>query len=154
MNAKLFLIYLRIKPLLQAIAVCSFSIIIINQFLNYRHLFTNNKPWKVKDVLSGNSLTVMRGDEKLNLKLCGISGGDEDYLRSLISKGNGSVVVNRISKEDNVTVAEVFIPLLPNYETEIHLNTEMITKGRATVVNYSDCKSAEYLKMAASQVEK
>ena len=148
MNAKLFLFYLRIKPLLYAIAILSISVTAINQFLNYRHLFVNTDPWIVQSVLSGNSLTVGRGDEKLDLKLCGISGGNRDYLQSLINQGNGSVIVNSVKKADNVTVAEVFIPLLPDYEKEIHLNTEMVIKGKATVVNYSNCPSAEYLEMA------
>lgn len=110
----------------------------------------DNNPWIVKDVLSGNSLTVVRGDEMLNIRLCGIStksSESQDYLRSLIDRGNGSVIVNPVTKADNVTVAEVFVQTLPNNE-EIYLNTEMVMGGLAVLENSDICPSAEYLKMA------
>lgn len=105
MNAKLFLIYLRVRKLLPAISVSwhcviaffGLAVTAINQFLNYRHLlaerwgFVNTDPWIVQSVLSGNSLTVVRGDEKLDLRLCGISGGNRDYLQSLINLGNSRI---------------------------------------------------------------
>jgi hypothetical protein len=151
MNAKLFLVYLRIRKLLPAIAILSLAVTIYNQFLNYHHSLADTNPWIVKDVLSGNFLTVVRGDETLNIKLCGISansGESQEYLRSLLDKGNGSVVVNPVRKEDNVTIAEVFVQILPDYEQEIHVNSEMISKGMAVLQNPDICPSAEYLKMA------
>ncbi len=150
MNANLFLAYLRIRKFLPAIAILSILIITINQFFNYHNVLAETEPWIVQSVVSGNSLTVVRDDEMKKIKLCGISGGDETYLRSLINRGNGSVVVNPISKTDNVTVAEVFVPLLPDMEQEIHLNTEMIMGGVATVDNPDICPSAEYLEIAAA----
>ena len=150
MNAKLFLFYLRIKPLLYGIAFFSLLTIIYNQFLNYRHLFGNNKPWILQSVSGGSSLTVMHGDEIKNIKLCGISGGNKEYLESLLDRGNGSFFVSPVRKIDNVTIAEVFVPLKPDYEKEVHLSSEMIMFGMATIDNPDICPSSEYLKMAAS----
>ena len=47
-----------------------------------------------------------------------------------------------------VTIAEVFVQLKPDYERESHLNTEMVMAGVATIVDYKDCPSAEYLEVA------
>lgn len=146
----LFLFYLRIKPLLYAIAYFGLLIIIYNQFINYRHLFRNNKPWTLQSVSSGNSLFVMHGDEIKKIKLCGIEGGNKEYLESLLDRGNGSLIVNSVKKIDNVTTAEVFVPIKPDYEREIHLSSEMIMFGMATINNPDICPSSEYLKMAAS----
>ena len=150
MNAKLFLFYLRIKPLLYGIACFGLLLIIYNQFLNYRHLSRNNKPWILQSVSGGNSLFVMHGDEIKKIKLCGIKGGNKEYLKSLFDRGNGLLIVSPIRKIDNVTTAEVFVPLKPDYEKEIHLNSEMIMFGMATINNPDICPSSEYLKMAAS----
>ncbi len=67
---------------------------------------------------------------------------------SLLNKGDGSVVVNPVKTEWGVTVAEVFVQLKPDFEREIHVNTEMVMAGMATLDNPDICPSAEYLKMA------
>ena len=67
---------------------------------------------------------------------------------SLLNKGDGSVVVNPVKTEWGVTIAEIFVRLKPDYEREIHVNTEMVMAGVATLDNPDICPSAEYLKMA------
>ena len=67
---------------------------------------------------------------------------------SLVNRGDGSVVVNPVKTVWGTTVAEVFVQLKPDYEQEIHVNTEMVMAGVATLDNPDICPSAEYLKMA------
>ena len=108
-------------------------------------------PWIVKDVVSGDSFIASRKQKRFQVKLCGISANSDksrEYLRSLLNKGDGSVVVNPVRTEWGVTIAEVFVQLKPDYERESHLNTEMVTAGVATVADYKNCPSAEYLEMA------
>ena len=150
MNAKLFLAYLRIRKLLPVIVIPCLAVTIYNQFLNYRNAFADTSPWIVEEIIYGERLTVSRHGKQFEVKLCGISAGHEsrDYLRSLLNKGDGSVVVNPVKTEWGVTIAEVFVQLKPDFEREIHVNTEMVMAGVATLDNPDICPSAEYLKMA------
>ncbi len=109
-------------------------------------------PWIVKDVVSGGlgsaearsvRFIVNRGDETLNIQLCSIyakSDKSKEYLRSLLNKGDGSVVVNPVQTKWGVTIAEVFVQLKPDYERESHLNTEMVMAGVATIADYKNCQ--------------
>ena len=156
MKSKLFLIYFRLRPILKAIAILSLVATFYNQFLNHRLKFANTDSWIVTDVISGDRFMVDRGDKKLEIQLCGIhakSDKSRKYLRSLIAQGDGSVVLDRVRKQDGLTVAEVFVQLKPDYQQEIHLNTEMVTEGVATIFNYQTCPSAEYLARAAAIVD-
>ncbi len=149
MKSKLLLTYLKIQPLLLTVAVIGLFLIGMNHWQNTR--IVPSDPWIVKDVVSGDRFIVNRGDETLNIQLCGIyakSDESKEYLRSLLNKGDGSVVVNPVEKKGGVTIAEVFVQLKPDYERESHLNTEMVMAGVATVADYKDCPSAEYLEMA------
>jgi endonuclease YncB( thermonuclease family) len=68
--------------------------------------------------------------------------------RRLIAKSNGTIHVLPI-EEDRYgrTVAELWIPIKPDYEQEIHLNTAMVEAGMAYhYQQYSgSCESAENL---------
>jgi endonuclease YncB( thermonuclease family) len=68
--------------------------------------------------------------------------------QSLIDKSNGTIHVLPI-EEDRYgrTVAELWIPIKPDYEGEIHLNTAMVEAGMAYhYQQYSgNCESAENL---------
>ncbi len=148
---KLFSAYFRIKPFLYAFAILCVVPIAANQFINYRSKLVNTDPWIVGDVVSGDRFIVQRNDQTLEVKLCGISASEEskDYLRSLLDKGNGSVVLERVSNQNELTVAEVFMQIKPDYQQEIHLNTEMVMGGKATLSNYKICPNAEYFELAA-----
>ena len=147
---KLFSVYLRSKPLLYAIAILCIAAIAANQYINRRPKPVNN-PWIVVDVISGDRFMVERNDQTLEIKLCGISAseGSKDYLRSLINQGDGWVVLDRVSKQDGLTVAEVFVQR--HDEQEIHLNTEMLMGGQAILADYKACPNAEYFEMAVPQ---
>ena len=151
---KKFLVYLKFKPILYAIAVLSIAITAVNQYLNYRLKFINTDPWMVKDVVSGDRFLVERNGEKLEVQLCGISASEDsqEYLRSLLNKGDGSVILDRVRKQDGMTIAEVFMQLKSNKQ-EIHLNTEMLMKGQAKLADYKACPNAEYFEMTA-EIEK
>ncbi len=98
---------------------------------------------------------VERSDEKLEVQLCGISASNEEskkYLLALLNKGDGSVVLDRVSKQEGTTIAEVFMQIKPD-RREIHLNTEMVIKNQAILSNYQACPNAEYLEMAV-EIEK
>jgi endonuclease YncB( thermonuclease family) len=112
------------------------------------------KPGSIHD---GDTLRVVRGTEEKKIRLCGIDAPEikqplgiesRDYLRSLIAKSNGTIHVLPI-EEDRYgrTVAELWIPIKPDYEGEIHLNTAMVEAGMAYhYQQYSDsCESAENL---------
>ena len=150
LKSRLFLIYLRFKSLSYKIAFLALIAIIYTEFHYHRLKLTNNNPWNVTDVISGDRFTVSRGYKKLEIQLCGISAKSnesKDYLRSLISQGDGWVVLDRVSKQDGLTVAEVFVQR--HDEQEIHLNTEMLMGGKAILSNYKACPNAEYFEMAA-----
>lgn len=114
--------------------------------------------WQVKPgIYNGDTLRVKRGDEELEIRFCGIDAPElkqplgiesRDYLRSLIAKGNGTIHVLPI-EEDRYgrTVAELWIPIKPDYEQQIHLNTAMVEAGYAYhYQQYSgNCESAENL---------
>ena len=147
MKAKLFLANLKIKPVLYAIAVLCVAVMAANQYISRRSKPANN-PWIVGDVISGDRFIVQRNDQTLEVKLCGISEGSKDSLRSLISQGDGSVILDRVSKQDGLTVAEVFVQR--HDQQEIHLNTEMLMGGQAILADYKACPNAEYFEMAAA----
>ena len=124
-------------------------------------LFKNDyaEQWKVKpgSIYDGDTLRVVRDDEELKIRFCGIDAPEKkqplgiesrDYLRSLIAKGDGTIHVLPI-EEDRYgrTVAELWIPIKPDYEAEIHLNTAMVEAGMAYhYQQYSgNCESAENL---------
>ena len=115
--------------------------------------------WRVKpgSIYDGDTLRVVRGDEELKIRFCGIDAPEikqplgiesRDYLRSLIAKSDGTIHVLPI-EEDRYgrTVAELWIPIEPDYEAEIHLNTAMVEAGMAYhYERYSgNCESAENL---------
>ncbi len=150
MKAKLFLANLKIKPVLYAIAILCIAAIAANKYIN-RHPKIYNNPWIVLDVISGDRFIVQRDDQTLKVKLCGISEGSKDSLRSLLAQGNGSVALEKISKQNELTIAEVFMQIEPDYQQEIHLNTEMLMKSQATLSNHKICPNAEYFELAVQQ---
>ena len=149
LKSRLFLIYLRVKSLSSKIAFIGLLAIIYSEFHQHRLKLTNNNPWSVTDVISGDRLIVERKGQELEVKLCGISAskGSKEYLRSLINQGNGWVVLDRVSKQDGLTVAEVFVQIAN--EQEIHLNTEMLMGDQAILADYKACPNAEYFELAA-----
>lgn len=113
--------------------------------------------WQVNSIHDGDTLRVRRDNEELKVRLCGIDAPElkmplgiesRDYLRSLIAKSDGRIHVLPI-EEDRYgrTVAELWIPIKPDYEGEIHLNTAMVEAGMAYhYQQYSgNCESAENL---------
>ena len=140
--------FFKIKPILYTIAVLCVAVMAVNQYISRRSKPTNN-PWIVVDVISGDRFLVERKGQELEVKLCGISAskGSKEYLRSLISQGDGWVVLDRVSKHEGLTVAEVFVQ--KHDEQEIHLNTEMLMGDQAILADYQACPNAEYFEMAA-----
>jgi endonuclease YncB( thermonuclease family) len=115
--------------------------------------------WRVKpgSIYDGDTLRVIKGTEELKIRFCGIDAPElkqplgiesRDYLRSLIAKGNGTIYVLPI-EEDRYerTVAELWIPIEPDFEGQIHLNTAMVEAGMAWhYEKYSgNCESAKNL---------
>lgn len=96
--------------------------------------------WQVKpdSVYDGDTLRVVRGREEMKIRFCGIDAPEKDqalgvqardYLRSLVERGNGSVVVVPVEKDRyGRTVAELFVM---ESGGEIHLNSEMVAAGMA-----------------------
>lgn len=118
--------------------------------------------WRVKpgSIYDGDTLRVVRGDEELKIRFCGIDAPElqqplgvesRDYLRSLINQGDSTIHVLPIEKDRyGRTVAELWIPIKPDFEQEIHLNTAMVEAGMAYhYERYSgNCVSPENLDWA------
>ena len=151
LKSRLFLIYLRFKSFSSKIAFLGLVAIIYSEFHHHRLKLANTKPWIVTNVISGDRLLVERKGKELEIQLCGISAKSnesKEYLRSLLDRGN--LVINPVEKSKEVTTAEVFVQLKPDYQQEIHPSTEMVMAGVATVFNFKNCPSKEYLAMAAA----
>ena len=115
--------------------------------------------WQIKpgSIYDGDTLRVVRGNEELKIRFCGIDAPEikqplgiesRDYLRSLIAQSNGTIHVLPIETDRyGRTVAELWIPIEPDYEGQIHLNTAMVEAGMAHhYQRYSgNCVSAENL---------
>ncbi len=115
--------------------------------------------WNLKEgsIYDGDTLRARRGEEELKIRFCGIDAPEKnqefgiesrDYLRSLIAKSDGRIHVLPIEKDRyGRTVAELWIPIKPDFEGEIHLNTAMVEAGYAYhYQQYSgSCESAENL---------
>ncbi|MGV2831977.1 thermonuclease family protein [Myxosarcina sp. GI1(2024)] len=150
MKAKLFLFYLRYRKLL----IFLFSVIALvsigaDSWLKYKSKSVNYNPWRVDEVMTGESFTVARDDETKTIKLCGITAaGDEarDYLKSLIDRGDGTVQL-----EEREGAFEAWVLLKPNFERQLHLNTWMVQEGMARHDKRSSghCRSDEALGWAA-----
>ena len=124
-------------------------------------LFNDNhaEEWKVKpgSIYDGDTLRVVKGNEELKIRFCGIDAPEikqplgiesRDYLRSLIAQGDGKIYVLPIDEDRyNRTVAELWIPIKPYFEQQIHLNTAMVEAGMAWhYKRYSDsCESTDNL---------
>ena len=97
--------------------------------------------WQVKEgsIYDGDTLRVVRGDEELKIRFCGIDAPEKkqklgiasrDHLRSLVDIGNGEVLLVPIEKDRyGRTVAEVYVK--DSRSTAINLNVQMIRDGYA-----------------------
>lgn len=110
-------------------------------------------------IYDGDTLRVSDGTQEIKVRLCGIDAPEKDqalgiesrdHLRSLISKGNGQIILVRTDTDQyGRTIAEAFIPT-GNSEEEIHLNSQMVADGMAYVYHQyvNSCPNAEPMKMA------
>ena len=97
--------------------------------------------WKVVpgSIYDGDTLRVTNGNEELKIRFCGIDAPEKnqplgiesrDYLRSLLDKGTGEIILVPIEKDKyGRTVAELFMPI--GGEEELLLNAEMVRAGLA-----------------------
>ena len=134
MKAKLFLFYLRYrKPIIFCSAAIALVSVVSNFWLEYRARFAPHPSWQVVDVESGDRLTVAHEERTKTIQLCGISASGEeakDYLRSLIERGDGTVEIERVGKEN---LSEAWVLLKPDFEQQIHLNTWIVQHGMGKV---------------------
>lgn len=144
MNAKLFLVYLKLKSCIPALAIFTIVITALNQYQNYKSRVVR-KPWIVQEVLSGDQLIVSNQVQTQMITLCGIVSNDSNYLQSLIDKGDNSIELSK--GHDGY---EAWVMLAPDFEQQIHLNTEMVMAKKATLNNHGHCLSAENLELASS----
>lgn len=97
--------------------------------------------WQVKEgsVYDGDTLRVVRGNEELKIRFCGIDAPERkqplgiesrDYLRSLVDISNGEVLLIPIEQDRyGRTVAEVYVK--DSDDTAINLNVQMVRDGYA-----------------------
>ncbi len=96
----------------------------------------NLKPGSVYD---GDTLRVIKGNEELKIRFCGIDAPEKkqqlgvearDYLRSLIELGNGELLLVPIDQDRyGRTVAEVYVQ--DRKSSAINLNLQMVKDGYA-----------------------
>ena len=124
-------------------------------------LFDDNyaEQWQIRSgsVVDGDTLKVSKGNEELTVRLCGIDAPQmqqqfgiesRDYLQSLIAKSNGTIHILPIKdNRSEIPLVEAWIPIKPDYEGQIHLNTAMLEAGLAYHYEKysSNCESAENL---------
>ena len=109
-------------------------------FINQQPLTLNNSPselWQVKEgsIYDGDTLRVIKGNEELKIRFCGIDAPEKkqalgiksrDYLRSLVAFSQGQVYITPIESDRyGRTVAELF-DTNGNF-----LNAEMVKAGLA-----------------------
>lgn len=96
-------------------------------------------------VHDGDTLRVSDGAKEIKIHLCGIDAlekeqamgmASRDYLRSLVNKGNGSIIVVSVEQDRyGRTVAELFVTPRPNqgYQAggEIAVNAQIVKDGYA-----------------------
>ena len=97
--------------------------------------------WQVKEgsIYDGDTLRVVRGDEELKIRFCGIDAPEKkmpmgiesrDHLRSLVDISNGEVLLVPIEKDRyKRTIAEVYVK--DSRSTAINLNVQMVRDGYA-----------------------
>ena len=96
--------------------------------------------WQVKEnsIYDGNTLTVQRGEEELEVRLCGIDSPEleqslgieaRDYLQSLVAKGDGTIFVTPVEENKQETVAELYVYI--GNRQALFLNSQMIAGGAA-----------------------
>jgi endonuclease YncB( thermonuclease family) len=97
--------------------------------------------WQVKpgSIYDGDTLSVVRGNEELKIRFCGIDAPEKkmpmgvesrDHLRSLVEIGNGELLLIPVEKDRyGRTVAEVYVK--DSRSTAINLNVQMVRDGYA-----------------------
>ncbi len=147
MKSQLFLIYFRYRnPFILIVATATLIICSLNQYLEYSSKNANHEPWIVTNIISGDTLTVARGNENKTIKLCGISeSGDKTrkYLQSLIDRSNGIIELQKVGD-----FYEAWILLDSEVEQQIHLNTYIVENKMAILDSYTNCLSPETLEFA------
>lgn len=117
-------------------------------------------------IYDGDTLRVQRGPEEVKVRLCGIDAPEKnqpqgiasrDYLRSLVARGDGSIIVVPIERDRyGRQVAELFVkPLDSPPEQELFLNGEMVQAGMAYhYARYSDtCENRDAIAQAEEMAQ-
>jgi endonuclease YncB( thermonuclease family) len=118
--------------------------------------------WSLKpgSIYDGDTLRVVKGNEELKIRFCGIDAPEKDqelgieardHLRSLIELGNGELLLVPVEKDRyGRTVAEVYVQDSKN--SAVNLNMQMIRDGYAWLyAQYVDnCPSKKQLEIAES----
>ncbi|MGV2831616.1 thermonuclease family protein [Myxosarcina sp. GI1(2024)] len=116
--------------------------------------------WQLKpgSIYDGDTLRVVRGQEELKIRFCGIDAPEKkqklgiesrDYLRSLVEQANGKLLLLPVEKDRyGRTVAEVYTQ--DRRSSAINLNLQMVRDGYAWhYERYSDsCPSREQFVLA------
>ena len=108
--------------------------------------------WQLKSIDDGDTLNVVRDNEELKIRFCGIDAPDKkqqfsiqarEHLRELVELGNGELLLVPIEKDGSQrTVAEVYVQ--DSESTAIHLNMQMIRDGYAwSYYAHNNCSNQE-----------
>jgi len=111
--------------------------------------------------LDGRTFQIKDGSQLIDVSLCGLDqtvpaldGAARDHLSRFLAKGNGRITLVPVSNVQNSKmVAEAFV-LLPDTEEEIHLNSQLLLDGMATLDAQEayGCPNQSIMQRAAAQV--
>jgi len=123
------------------LAACSQSIVPEEKQVQQPQQQQIFEEWDLKpgSVYDGDTLRVIRDNEELKIRFCGIDAPEKkmamgvesrDHLRSLVEIGKGELLLRPIEKDRyGRTVAEVYVQ--DSEDTAINLNVQMVRDGYA-----------------------
>jgi endonuclease YncB( thermonuclease family) len=117
-----------------------------------------------ESVIDGDTLTVIDGKKTVEINLCGIKAAEQtedlaaaskDTLRRLVSQAPDSrITLVFAERPQNHLMAEAFLPTA-NADEEIHLSSQMLLEGMATVDPQSvdRCPNGSRLRVAEAEAK-
>jgi endonuclease YncB( thermonuclease family) len=100
-----------------------------------------NSTWQFVpgSVVKGDTFKATKGDVEKTIKICGVNAPElnepfgtesREYLRSLLEKGNGKLIVKPVEENSHTLVAQVEVPTNEGYED---LTGQLVNEGIAKI---------------------
>lgn len=89
---------------------------------------------------SGIFKVVTGNNKEKQIILCGLNNIDQQYLKTLLNKGDQMINLNIVKETNKEILAEVFIPI--SEEEEIAVNGELLLAGKAKYNGDNQCDNS------------